>query len=1357
MEKILGIDLGTNSVGWAIRDISKKENQIIDKGVLTFDKGVGEEQGKEVPLVKQRTEARSRRRNYQAKRYRKWLMLKTLIYSNPKMCPLSIEELDAWRKYKKDDGRIYPTSKEFISWLRLDFDGDRKPDFKNPYELRKMASEKKITNPLIVGRVFYNLVQRRGFRGRDDEEAKTILKGSTEKGTKGAEEIHNVIEKENTTLGAELYKINESEGERIRNRYNLRKDFEKELETICIVQGILIESELYKNLHKSIIWQRPLRTQKGNIGRCTLEPSKPRCPISHPLFEEFRARSFINNIKIRDKNDDESEYKQLDEEQRNLVFEKLFFRKSKPYFDFIDIIKLLNKNGNEYDFNYAKNQSNQKKTNVLVSGCPVTTELASLFECDLSEIKIFHPPKRDRKTQKDFYNYQDLWHVLFTFDSKDKLYEFAKENLNLDDDRAERFSKIKLQQGYANLSLHVIKKIIPFLRKGYLYNEAVYLANIHKVFNEELTDEKLKEIIRFINEIKRSHSLDKSSRAIANKLISEYLDSDKDYGRDPEYVIQEKDHIKVLEATQKYFGKNSWEERSEEERNYILDRIKSKYFDFLQSPPIRDLRLIFGEEEKIFDKIKKELKKKHHLSDTEVDQLYHHSVVEDYPEALERNGKKILGDPMPISKGFKNPMALKTLHKMKNLINYLLLNDKIDYDTRVVVEIARELTDANRRRAYKTWISRLQERNFEVSEKIKEMAEKENINIDPSNETNIVKYKLWEEQKYRCLYTGKQITFSDLFNGNLIDIEHTIPASISFNNELSNLTVCYKRYNTDIKGKKIPYQLPNYEERSINIKINEEEIECTPIKPRLKAWEEKVDQLKTNLKNNQKRTKNPSLTKEQKDNLIYQRRLIEFELDYWKKKLDTFYIKEYKQTWRNSQLIDTQIVTKYARPYLKTVFNKVEVQKGNVVSEFRKIFNIDFEKDRSKHTHHAIDAAVLTLIPSHQQRDKILEEHFAARERNLKFHTKPNHWKGFTPNYIKEIENTTLVNYQKDDRTLSAAKKYVRKRGKIQYVKNNDGSFKLDKNGMKIPWIAMGDSVRGQLHEESFLGAIKSSIHREDGLTFVARVPISSFSSLDDFTKIIDLKVREIITETVRSRMEAGNSFNEAMEKPIWFVDKKGIPKKIDKNNKKVQPIRHVRCLVKAGRGTLTEKKAIELKQPAYLSKYDYKNFVYVKNEENKLCLLYEDFIGGEIKRQFELISLYDIADLKLRSYSEIFNLDEFKFSEKNGVKLPLVHIIKAGDRVILYKDLPNELLELSQNDLLSRLYVVYKFNEAPSKYIYLQSHFEARPDSELGVGSTTVDLSIYQPRLKLVAQKFTAIIEKRDFEITLDGEINFK
>ena len=64
MNKILGLDLGTNSIGWAIRNTDLQDNQIEDYGVITFDKGVASEKGIEFPKVKKRTESRSKRRSY---------------------------------------------------------------------------------------------------------------------------------------------------------------------------------------------------------------------------------------------------------------------------------------------------------------------------------------------------------------------------------------------------------------------------------------------------------------------------------------------------------------------------------------------------------------------------------------------------------------------------------------------------------------------------------------------------------------------------------------------------------------------------------------------------------------------------------------------------------------------------------------------------------------------------------------------------------------------------------------------------------------------------------------------------------------------------------------------------------------------------------------------------------------------------------------------------------------------------------------------------------------------------------------------------------------------------------------------
>jgi CRISPR-associated endonuclease Csn1 len=149
MEKILGLDLGTNSIGWALRDpnIKDNQNQIEKFGVLTFNKGVGKDKSGEYSFAAERTKKRSTRRLYQARKYRLWATLEVLIELG--YCPLSIENLNRWRKYSKEEarknengGRVYPVEDlNFDAWIKLDFDKDERPDYSSPYQLRKELSD----------------------------------------------------------------------------------------------------------------------------------------------------------------------------------------------------------------------------------------------------------------------------------------------------------------------------------------------------------------------------------------------------------------------------------------------------------------------------------------------------------------------------------------------------------------------------------------------------------------------------------------------------------------------------------------------------------------------------------------------------------------------------------------------------------------------------------------------------------------------------------------------------------------------------------------------------------------------------------------------------------------------------------------------------------------------------------------------------------------------------------------------------------------------------------------------------------------------------------------------------------------
>lgn len=1375
MEKILGLDLGTNSIGWAIRDLDKNENQIIDKGVLTFDKGVAEDKSGEHPMVQKRTESRGKRRNYQAEKYRKWELLKTLIEN--KMCPLTMNELNDWRHYTKGVGRKYPQQKKFIDWLRFDFDGDGKPDFErlgfskheSYYVFRYLIvneTKKELfkKEPHIIGRILYLMVQRRGYNDgneidekEQDELSKTIKKGGGEAGAIGSDEIEPLIEKYKT-LGAALYHIQKEKKVRIRKRYNLRSRYEAELKEICRVQGI---EHLYKSFWKAIIWQRPLRGQKGLVGICTFERNKRRCPISHPLYEEYRTWVFINNLKIKPLNEKEDSPEKLQILLNEIVYPE--FYKAASDFKLSTIKKKIEKEG--YTIT-AKFPDDTK-----VNSVQFLYKIKELFGDDWQNKLGWNNLIQNTPKEKNCpYNIDDIWHLHFNKATNkntgetaaDFIERFSLEKLSLDKEKAKIFAqKIRFQQGYATLSISAIKKILPYLQKGFIYSEAVYLANLPKVLGGKDISES--DIIYFSEEVRKILKQDKTQKKYiqaVNELISDQLNTEENrFGMDGSYQLQDSDHNDIENKLISIFGNTTWNKLSEVEKQDAKASVSKKYLGFLQKKIYA--KNVFEKTERVHDKIFNWINETYDIPKENKKYLWHPSEYETYKKAIEINGVKHLGGPEPISKGFKNPMALKTLHKLKRLINYLIETSKINEDTRIVIEIARELNDANKRKAIERWQRDREKENEAYKKQILEINKECKTSFNEHDKNLIDKIRLWEEQNRQCIYTGKSIGLCDILDGSKYDYEHTIPASMSFDNELKNLTIADKTYNQQIKGKKLPTGCPNYDVEYTYNGIKHEPILNTlqTIYGRLITEEKTIKGKKVITskfkkiidleKTYQEWKDKTSDDKTIKDNIIIKRHYLKMELDYWRYKLQTFTLNEYKSGWRNSQLRDTQTITKYALPYLKTAFKKVEVQKGNITADFRKIFKVQprlEKKERTKHSHHAIDAAVLTLIPAAAIRDKILEKYNKANENNTAYHEKPRQWPDFKTSHILNIENEVLINYLPEHRTLTPTIKNVRKRGKIQFVKeklsNGKWHYKLDENGKKIPLVAKGDSIRGQLHKESFFGAIKKG----DEKILVERYPISTFTSIADCKNIVDDKVKELVQNELQKRMNNGLSFDKAKLEPIPF-------------HKGNEVIKKVRCKVAAGRGYLTTEKAIAIHRHDFKSKKDYKQNVYAQNDSNVYCLYYEFVVDKKTNKAFRVVSLFELSLLGLKNEDELYNENGYKSTfmgkGKKVIEAPLNHIIKIGTKCIFYSESIDELKDLSHINLLQRTFRIYKFNDiGVTKYIYLQNHIEARKNEELGNGDGEFKKDTYQSRLMLGANNFNCAIEGKHFEIKLDGEI---
>ena len=858
MAKILGLDLGTNSIGWAL--IEDNQNKILGLGTRIFPMGVenlGDGEG-EISKNASRTGARGVRRQFFRRRLRKQILLKAL--SENKMCPLEASDFQEWKRNKR-----FPIEK-LTTWFAL-----------NPYELRQKALIEKLSLEEI-GRIFYHLIQRRGFlsnsrKGGSDDG--TIFKGNPKEGKIGITETQKNIE--DKTLGAYLFEIYPKENqpfqdglERIRNRYTTRKMYVDEFELIWNKQA-QFHAELTNELktlfggrkldgYKEdgiLFHQRPLRSQKHLVGNCSFEPRKTKCPISAIPFEQFRVWQWVNTVEYNGK--------KISQEEKEKIVEFLFANE-KP--EFKKIRKVIGKESAEFKFNYKDDDK--------IVGTHTISNLSN---------KKYFGKKWFEFTEKE---QEDIWHVLYFFDSKSNLKEYAIKNWNFTEEQAESISKFNVKDGYASLSRKAISNILPFLKLGFTYDVAVVLGGIKNVFGSD------------------------------------------------------------------------WEKLSDEKRNFFYDNV----YEIVRSK----------NKGGFIEIIKDILRNDYNISDNQLRKLYHHSATIDATELLEKLpvGKDADKDIQAI----RNPIVITALFELRKLVNELIdEHGKID---EIKVEMARDLKiSKSQRNKIRKEQKRLERENDRVKARLLE--ERQRVTHD-----NILLYKLWEECKHTCPYTGKPISVTQLFSGE-VQIEHIHPWSRSLNDSFSNKTLCYADENRK-KGNKTPFEF-----------YGSDEANWSAIKERaLKLFSD---------------------TKEYPN--AYQ-------------KFKRFVQQKFDDDFSTRQLNDTRYISKEAKNYLSKICNKVTVSPGQATSNLRhkwglnQILNDDNEKTREDHRHHAIDALVMacTKVSYVQELSK-----WNRYNRGYDVKDFPMPWLSFWKDAEKAV-NQILVSHKKVSNDITVRTHTTEKNGK---------------------------------------------------------------------------------------------------------------------------------------------------------------------------------------------------------------------------------------------------------------------------------------------------------------------------------------
>lgn len=499
MTKILGIDMGSNSIGWALIE---KNVGIIKTGARIFSEGVENlgEGDKEMSKNASRRAARGIRRQIFRRKLRKKHLLKALSKYN--MCPLTFDDINVW--YTTGN---FPDTLAFRNWLKT-----------NPYEKRSLALTEKISL-YDLGRILFHLSQRRGYLSNSRSEttdAETIFKGKD-----GIVGINETLENiDSSTLGDYLYSVlpkehvsYSGETERARSRYTTRSMYIEEFEKIWDQQSkhhprltFDMREELGGNKKDKskkykkdgiLFFQRPLRTQKFLVGKCTFEPTKTKCPASAVEFELFRSYQFLNNIEINGK--------RISADHKEVILSAMnSWRKTTPM-KFSDVRKLLKKSFENIAFNFK--DDDKIPTNWTISNL----SKYNFYNKDWSELTEEHVSQ--------------IWHILYDFDDRDLLKKYAIEKWNLSEDEAQKISKFNLKTGYANLSKKAILNINPFLEMGYNYSHAVAMGGVKNVFGvlwNNIPDEEKKFIISNVNNFVSENNQGGYIGKLKSFLINEY-------------------------------------------------------------------------------------------------------------------------------------------------------------------------------------------------------------------------------------------------------------------------------------------------------------------------------------------------------------------------------------------------------------------------------------------------------------------------------------------------------------------------------------------------------------------------------------------------------------------------------------------------------------------------------------------------------------------------------------------------------------------------------------------------------------------------------------------------------------------
>jgi CRISPR-associated endonuclease Csn1 len=300
---VLGLDLGSASVGWAMIQLNEADEPIavLRAGVRIFDSAVegNIEKGQDVSNAVARRTARLMRRQLRRRAGRQKQLFKLLQKSGLLPAYESSAEDAAIQRHEI----LNLLDRELASkWLIAV--GNRGMNFTELplYVLRKAALDSQL-EVFELGRVLYHFSQRRGYQSNRRASNKDKVKDEEQgKVLSGISQLETEMKASGARTLGEYFAGLDPHTQKVRRRWTHRRMFEDEFGRIWEAQRVfypaLLTEDVRREICEMLFFQRPIREQTNLIGKCDLEPDQRRAHWATLEAQRFRLLQKVNDLEI---------------------------------------------------------------------------------------------------------------------------------------------------------------------------------------------------------------------------------------------------------------------------------------------------------------------------------------------------------------------------------------------------------------------------------------------------------------------------------------------------------------------------------------------------------------------------------------------------------------------------------------------------------------------------------------------------------------------------------------------------------------------------------------------------------------------------------------------------------------------------------------------------------------------------------------------------------------------------------------------------------------------------------------------------------------------------------------------------